>query len=79
MRPFLRYYRARLKQDTEELSYRAYVTDALMAAVENTRRFAGGMKMSGHWSDDLKPKDPRTAEEIVAEIVERAGLRQKGG
>lgn len=44
---------------------------------ENTAKFAGGSFMSASLSDILHPKlkDTRTGDEIVADIVQGAGLK----
>lgn len=59
----------------DERRYRAYVTDAMMAIAENTARFNGGSQMSGRWYDQYKPVDNLSAEEIIQDIVTKAGLK----
>lgn len=65
-------------------AYRVYVTDSLMHLVNNTQRFAGGVAINSRYADIIernfsgKPKDERTGEEIVADIVKKAGLEVKG-
>lgn len=65
-------------------AYRVYVTDSLMHLVNNTQRFAGGVAINSRYADIIeknfsgKPKDDRSGEEIVADIVKKAGLEVKG-
>ena len=68
-----------MQQKMDERRYRAYITDALMAIAENTARFAGGRTMSGRWYDAYKPVDTRTGDEIALDIIQRAGLKPRGG
>jgi hypothetical protein len=64
---------ARIEQDAQELSYRAYVTDSLQAAAQ-------GNYITARWADLIERKqDTRTADEIVLDIMSRAGLKPKGG
>lgn len=55
--------------------YRVYVTDALMATVNNTSRYAGGTTIKDRYFDMVSPQkeETRTAEEIIEHI--RSGLR----
>ena len=64
-----------MSRKMDERRYRAYITDALMAIVENTARFAGGSTMSGRWYDYYKPQETRTTEEIITDIISSAGLK----
>ena len=79
MRPFFQYFKARMAQEAELYSYRAYVTDALMVTAENTARFNGGTNMEQRWIDSMKPRDTRTGDEIAADILRRMGAKPKGG
>ena len=58
------------------MTYRVYVTDALRLTVENTAKFAGGNYIKARSIDIIEPKkvDTRTGDEIVADIIKRAGL-----
>lgn len=62
-------------------SWRVYVADALMAIAENTARFGGGRHPQSRWTEIVDrravPEDDRTAEEIIADIAERAGITIK--
>ena len=62
----------------EERSYRAYITDALMIMTENTAKFIGGRHMTKRWAERFVPKDTRTADEIVMDVIKNAGLKVKG-
>ena len=56
--------------------YRVYMTDALKITVENTAKFAGGSYIKARYIDIIEPKkvDKRTGDEIVEDIIQRAGL-----
>lgn len=49
-----------------------------MAIAENTARFGGGRHPQSRWTEIVDrravPEDDRTAEEIIADIAERAGI-----
>lgn len=72
-----------LKLNSEEKSYKIYVTDALMAIAENTTHLVGyqgvvdyGKTIKTRWVDILKPppevpEDNRPSEEIASDIWER--------
>ena len=72
----MRYAVARYKTYQREVAYRIYVTDCLRMMAENTARFAKGTYVKKRYADFLqKPaKDNRTGEEIVADVVKKAGL-----
>ena len=75
----------------EENAFRVYITDALKAAVENTTHFIVpghgavdyGASMRSRWADIIKPpeperpEDPRSCEEIAADIFKRAKIGGK--
>ena len=67
---------SRYKREQEEKAYRVYVTDALRLTVENTAKYAGGSYIKSRYIDVIEPKkvDNRTGDEIVADIIKRAGL-----
>ena len=52
------------------------MTDALKITVENTAKFAGGSYLKARYIDIIEPKkvDTRTGDEIVEDIIQRAGL-----
>ena len=76
IKPFLRYCVARLNEREKTEAYRIYVTDALRVVAENTARFASGNYIKARYADMIEPKkqDNRTGDEIVADIIKRAGL-----
>ena len=55
-----------------------YVTDALKVLTENTAKYAGGAMIKVRYYDMLmntyKQKEEKSGNEIVADIVKRAGL-----
>ena len=67
---------ARLNDRAKTEAYRIYVTDALRVVAENTARFASGNYIKARYADMIEPKkqDNRTGDEIVADIIKRAGL-----
>ena len=56
--------------------YRVYMTDALKITVENTAKFAGGSYIKARYIDIIEPQKvvTRTGDEIVEDIIQRAGL-----
>ena len=71
---FMRYCCAKINIEQKRETYRIYVTDALKTIVENTARFAGGMRLDVRYVDLFKTQDNRTADEIVADVIKKAGL-----
>ena len=67
---------ARINEREKTETYRIYVTDALRVVAENTARFASGNYIKARYADMIEPKkqDNRTGDEIVADIIKRAGL-----
>ena len=55
-----------------------YVTDALKVLTENSAKYAGGAMIKVRYYDMLmntyKQKEEKSGNEIVADIVKRAGL-----
>ncbi len=73
----MRYVMARYKEQRREMAYRIYVTECLRTMTENTARFAGGNYITARLADTVsKPHidDSKTGEEIVAEVIKKAGL-----
>ena len=60
------------------MAYRVYITDALKIISENSAKFAGGSMISARFYDIIneqnKHDEKKTGEEIVADIITRAGL-----
>ena len=67
------YLEGRYAQYTENLLYRVYITDALQKICENTANFAGGHIMPKRFYDLAYGKE-ESAEEIITNIVKKAGL-----
>ena len=65
-----------IKRQAEEESYKIYTAECLRIITENTAKMVGGSCVSVSFADiiDPKPVDNRTGEEIVAEIIKKAGL-----
>lgn len=66
----MRYATARWSREQKEVAYRAYVTDSIKIACENTAKFAGGSYMNRRYIDIVNPppEETRTAAEIIAQI-----------
>lgn len=66
---------ARLKTEQRDEAYRIYITDALKAISGSTSKFAGGNYISERYYDLInpKPKDTRTAEDIINSIKKGLG------
>ena len=74
---FLRYVISKYKEQQKEMAYRTYVTECLRMITENTAKQSGGSYINKPFADVIgnsKPKDERTADEIIADISFRAGL-----
>lgn len=71
LRPFCRYVLARDRAHTVEESYRVYVAESLRLAPQ-------GKCLGTPWADLLKrslsPADPRSGEEIAADVLSGIGL-----
>ena len=73
----MRYVISKYKDQQKEMAYRIYVTECLRMITENTAKQSGGSYINKPFADVIgnnKPKDERTAEEIIADISFRAGL-----
>ena len=59
-------------QQAKDTAYRVYVTDCLKLIAENI----GNISLKLRYYDIIQPKkaDTRTGDEIVADIIKRAGL-----
>lgn len=59
-----------------EKAYRGYVTDVLRLIGENIATVARGSYITSRWLDleDEKKPDNRSADEIAADIILKAGL-----
>lgn len=70
----MRYVLAKIAEDEERMTYRAYVTETLRLRGENKY-------ISRSWLDiiDPKPVDNRSGDEIALSVVKNAGLHYKGG
>ena len=72
----MRYATARFNQHQRDLAYRIYVTDCLRMVTENTAKLSQGSYTAVKFYDIINPnpKDERSGEEIVAEVINKAGL-----
>ena len=72
----MRYVSARYRLYQREEIYRIYVGDALRMISESTAKFGGGEYVTKRFVDVIHPvkKDERTAEEIIADTINGAGI-----
>ena len=72
----MRYAIARYQSHQRDLAYRIYVSDCLRIISENTAKMGGGSYISAKFIDIINPQpmDNRAGEEIVADIIKKAGL-----
>lgn len=77
----MRYAAVAYKEHLREQSFRVYLTDAVRLACENTAKIGGGSSISKRWADMIGSqnkgalaRDTRSPEEIIADVVEKAGL-----
>ena len=76
----MRYVIARYKAEQREMAYRIFVTDCLRITTENTAALSKeGSYVSKRYYDIINPPpvDDRTGDEIVLDIISRAGLEVK--
>lgn len=66
----------KIKQDFEMELHREYMAKCARICTENTAKLSGGSYIGIEYSEMLhpKPKDNRTAEEIVMDVIAKAGI-----
>ena len=67
---------SKAKQQVKDTAYLVYVTDCLKMISENTANISRGQYMKARYYDIIHPAkvDTRTGDEIVEDIIKRAGL-----
>lgn len=67
---------SKVSQQAKDTAYRVYVTDCLKLIAENTANISRGQYMKSRYYDIICPAnvDTRTGDEIVDDIIKRAGL-----
>ena len=70
----IKYCRALLRKKNEDFLYRNYVTDALMALVNSGSKYQIDKRYTEILKESMQRTKEKTAEEIVADVMERAGL-----
>ena len=67
---------SKVGQQAKDTAYRVYVTDCLKLIAENTANISRGQYMKARYYDIIHPAkvDTRTGDEIVEDIIKRAGL-----
>ena len=66
-----------IKRQCEHDIFRDYIANGIQMISENTARNAGGRYLSLSYMEIINPKpsDDRTGDEIVEDIIRRAGLK----
>lgn len=66
----------KIKQDFEMELHREYMAKCARICTENTAKLSGGSYIGIEYSEMLHPKskDNRTAEEIVMDVIAKAGI-----
>ena len=64
------------KKEQEDKAVKIYYAECLRIISENSAKMCGGSYMKAKFTDIINPKpaDNRTGEEIVADIIKRAGI-----
>ena len=67
---------SKVNQQAKDTAYRVYVTDCLKMISENTANISRGQYTKLRYYDIIHPAkvDTRTGDEIVEDIIKRAGL-----
>ena len=67
---------SKVSQQAKDTAYRVYVTDCLKLIAENTANISRGQYMKSRYYDinNQAKVDTRTGDEIVEDIIKRAGL-----
>ena len=67
---------SKVNQQAKDTAYRVYITDCLKLIAENTANISRGQYMKSRYYDIIRPEkvDTRTGDEIVEDIIKRAGL-----
>ena len=67
---------SKAKQQVKDTAYLVYVSDCLKMISENTANISRGQYMKARYYDIIHPAkvDTRTGDEIVEDIIKRAGL-----
>lgn len=73
-----------LKRQCDHDIFMNYIANGIQMVSENTARMCGGRYLTASYNDIINPKpvDDRTGDEIVEDIVRKAGLKivgQEGG
>lgn len=76
-RAYLSILPTELKKQWEREALRVYITDGIRMITENTAIYTGQTYLSTRYDDIIHPKpvESRTAEDIVADVVQKAGLK----
>lgn len=72
--------REKIRDDLEREAFRGYIADCLWAIAKNTAMGCGGSYFETKFRDGIKEakqEDNRTGDEIVADIIARAGIEVK--
>lgn len=67
----MQYCKAKAEQERQQHIYRLYMSDAIMALLEDVTQAFGGKQMTQRYYDIINPRE--TQEEDAEEIIERIG------
>lgn len=63
-----------LRQSAEKELYKSYIAECLRLIGENTAKEVGGNYMTNSYTDLVKPKKEKSADEIVKQVIADVGL-----
>lgn len=66
-----------IKSHRQNITYQAYITNALKIIAENTAKFAGGTVLKHSYTELIAPKvyeEPKSADEVIADVNRKCGL-----
>ena len=66
-----------IKKQEREKALVEYVTEGIRMISRNTAIYEGNGYLNISYEDLFKPVDTRTGEEIVADVISRAGLKAR--
>ena len=72
----MRYAVARFNVEQRDMAYRIYLSECARMIANNTARLFGGSGLDIRFSDLIRNKrmDNRSAKEIAADVIKRAGI-----
>ena len=75
IKDILRYAKARVKQETQQIAYRSYIADTLKIIAENTAKaIQEGKYPTQRFTEIIHPVKERSVEEIIESVIKNAEL-----